>query len=207
MPQDASSEADDESLVLRMMDRDEDALRAFIEVYGGKIRPALRKRFRGILAEPEVEAAMNWAAYKVYSSINDFDVTRSSLRSWFYVIAIHAAQDILKGENRNRHQPLDFDPFQEEVTYQRDGADGRADGSSKQTRTLHEAIDQKLTPGERRVMLADLASGGEADAARLAAETGSTVGSVLALRSKGRSKIRQSMTEPGHVQNPQRSRK
>lgn len=203
MPQDTSSEADDESLVIRMMDRDEDALRVFFEVYGGKIRPALRKRFRGILAEPEIEAAMNWAAYKVYSSIDDFDVTRSSLRSWFYVIAIHAAQDILKGENRNQHQPLDFDPFREEVTYQRDGADG----SSKQTRALLEAIDQKLTPGERRVMLADLAAGGEADAARLAAETGSTVGSVLALRSKGRSKIRQSMTESGHVQNPQRSRK
>lgn len=207
MAQDASPETDDESLVLRMMDGEEDALRLFVEVHGPKIRGALRKKYRGVLADPEIDEAMNWAAYKAYRSIADFDETKSKLRSWFYVIAIHAAQDILRGENRNRHQALDFDPFERKEAGQQDGADGKANGSSKLTRELLTAIDQVLTPGERRVMLADLAADGEADPARLAAEMGSTVGSVLALRSKGRSKIRQYMTEHGHVQNPQRSRR
>ncbi|WZP01246.1 sigma factor (plasmid) [Isosphaeraceae bacterium EP7] len=206
MPQDASSGTDDESLVLRMMDGDDDALRLFIDVHEPTIRGALKKRYRGVLADPEIDEAMNWAAFKVYRSIGDFDVNRSTLRSWFYVIAIRVAQDILKCENRNRYQALD-DAFGEEAAIRQDGVDGHADGSLKQTRELLVAIDQVLTPGEHRVMMADLAAGGEANPARLAAEMASTVRSVHALRSKGRSKIREYMIERGHVQNPQRSRR
>ena len=207
MPQDASFEVDDESLVLRMMDGDEEALRLFIETHGRKIRGALKKKYRGVLAEPEIDEAMNWAAHKAFRSIDDYDVTRSSLRAWFYVIACRVAQDILKGENRNRHQRLDFDPFGERPASDPGRADGHAGSASNQERALHEAIEKVLTPGEHDVVLDDLAADGEADAARLAAKMGSTVGSVHALRSKARSKIRKYMIEQGHFQDPQRSRR
>ena len=207
MPEAASDDTDDDSLVLRMMDRDEDALRLFFETHGLRIRPALRNKYRGVLAEPEIDEAMNMAAFKVYRNINRFDGFKGTLRGWFYIIAVHAAQDIIRREDRHGHEDLDFDPSET------CGAEGENPSpidptQSREVRDLNNAIENVLSPSERRVVLEDLAAGddGIADAARLAQMMGSTVASIHALRSKARKRIKQYMLSQGHFQSTQRSK-
>jgi RNA polymerase sigma factor (sigma-70 family) len=207
MPEDASNDVDDDSLVLGMMDRDEGALRLFLETHGPKVRAALCNKFRGVLAGPEIDEAMNLAAFKAYRSIDRFDGFKSTLRGWFYIIAIRAAQDVIRREQRHWHDDLDFDPLDS----CRDGdeeVDSSDQSESRQLRDLQRAIETELSPSERKIVLADLAAGdgGIAGSARLAEMMGSTVGSVHALRSKARRRIQQYMMKQGHFQSTQRSK-
>ena len=45
-------------LALRMAERDEEALRTMLRLYGGEVRAALRRKYRGILADPETDQAV-----------------------------------------------------------------------------------------------------------------------------------------------------
>lgn len=204
MPEDTS----DETLVLRMMDRDEGALRLFLVAHEPKVRAALRSKYREVLVEPEIDEAMNMAAYKAYRNADRFDGFKGTLRGWFYTIALRAAQDIIRREQRHWHGDSAFSPLD---TCEASGA-GELDPSdraeSRQVSALKRAIQTELTPSEKRVIEADLAAGdgGIADSARLAEMMGSTVGSIHTLRSRARKKIQQYMLNQGHYQSTQRSK-
>jgi RNA polymerase sigma factor (sigma-70 family) len=207
MPEDASDDLNDDSLVLRMMDCDEDALRLFLETHGPRIRGALRSKFRDVLADPEIDEAMNMAALKAYRNIDRFDGFKGTLRGWFYIIAVRTTQDLIRREQRHRHADLDFDPPDPGV-FERTDPTSSNRTESLEVRDLNKAIETELTPSERRVVLEDLAAGdgGIADSARLAEMMGSTVASVHTLRSRARKKIQQFMLKQGHYQSTQRSK-
>jgi len=79
---------------------------------------------------------------------------------------------------------------------------------SRRIQALRDAIRTILTPGEREVIMEDLAAGdGTADTARLAQKLGKSKNSVSALRSKARAKLEQLMIKEGHYQGTQRSKR
>lgn len=94
MADDASGNLDDD-IVLGMMEGDQDALRHLIKAHGGKTRDYLKKKYGGHLAEPEIDEAMNVAAYNAFRFADRFDGHKGSLGTWFTTIAIRAAQGII----------------------------------------------------------------------------------------------------------------
>jgi RNA polymerase sigma factor (sigma-70 family) len=209
MAGDASNDLSDDDLVLRMMEGDHEAPRLLVQAHGAKARAYLKRKFREILAEPEIDEAMNVAAYNAFRFADKFDKHEGSLGTWFTAIAIRAAQSIVRKDLKHRHKDLEYDPEYNPASY--DEADEPAPSDkaeSKRIRGLRDAIQTALTPGERAVIVADLAAGeGTADNAWLAEKMGTTKNTISALRSKARKKIQDYMISKGLCQDTQRAKR
>ena len=209
MAEDDLNAPDDETLVLQMMEGDQEALRLVIETYGPRIRAALRKRYEGVLAEPEIDEAMNRAAFNVFRFADRFDKYKGTLRAWFFTIAIRATQDIIRREERHQHQSLEYDPGYDPASPDDDqGPASNGQAESREARDLRAAL-ALLSPGERQVIEEDLASGngGVVDATRLAEKLGCSKNQVYVWRSRARDKIEKYMTNQGHFQSTQRGKR
>lgn len=207
MGDDASGEFDYD-IVLRMMDGDQRALRHLLKAHGDKARAYLKKKLGEHLADPEIDEAMNVAAYNAFRFADRFDKHKGSLGTWFTTIAIHAAQSIIRGEEKHRHKNLEYDPeYNPAVCDEADQTTPDDKAESRRIGDLKETIRTLLTPGEREIIQADLAAGeGKADDAWLAQKTGRSKNSIQALRSKARKKILDHMINKGHYRVTQRSR-
>jgi len=191
--------SDDLDLVLRMMDGDEDALRELIRTVGGATLSLLKKKFGGVLDRQELEEAINVAAYKAYRFADRFDRFSGTLQVWFATIAIRAAQDILRSEQKHRHKQLEDDPKYDPAESD-DGDASTSPVESRRIEILQGAIKTVLTAAERDAILADLASGEKADDTRLAQQSGRTKGSIQALRSKALKKLHDHLMTNDHAQ-------
>jgi RNA polymerase sigma factor (sigma-70 family) len=178
-----------------MMEKDESALFALLETYGPKVRGYLRKHFGDVLKAPELDEALNRAAFSVWRFADRFNPERASLRGWFLSIARNAAVSILRSERRHLAKDLEYDPAYNPA----EDCPGQApDIDSKEKRRLQELDDilyKKLTGLEQTVALNDYKAGGEADAGRLAAMLGKTRQNIYTTRSKVKKKITQMMLE------------
>ena len=205
----ATDDPDDDAIILGMMEGDQNALRLLSAAYGGIIRALLKRKYGDRLADPEIDEAMNVAAYNAFRFAGHFDKHKGSLRTWFATIAVRAAQGVIRNETKHRHKDLEYDP-----EYNPAGCDGAGPttstdkASSRRIQALRDAIRTVLTPGEREVIMEDLAAGeGTADTARLAQKLGKSKNSISALRSKARAKLEQFMIREGHYQGTQRSKR
>ena len=80
MADDASCDLDDETIVLRMMDGDNDALRQLRELMHPRPAAYLRRKLGEVLADPEIDEAMNVAAFNAFRFADRFDqAQRNSL--------------------------------------------------------------------------------------------------------------------------------
>jgi RNA polymerase sigma factor (sigma-70 family) len=199
MPSLASTEqpephADDETVVLLIMERDEEGLRRLIAAHGPKVFGWLAKKYRGILARDDCMSILHEAAAKVWTKIEKFDDSRSSLGSWFLAIAQNTAIDFLRGPGG---QPLEvvedpsgfIDPNSEE-----DEPDSEAASAA---RALDDIIEHKLSPQQQRIIRADLASGDTADGVWLAGQLGTSTASIHTARNKAHKTIREEFTKRG----------
>ena len=167
---------DDIDIALMMMDGDPEGARWLLKKYGGKVQAGLRCEFHHVLADAEIDETLNVAALKAFRAAYQYDESKGSLRAWFYKIAHNAALDILKGEKRHEAVPLAFDPPQPaEVDAQEE--DQSHPEQQQLSRDLKEAV-ASLPRLQKAIIEADLASGGTADAQRLAQVLGSTVNSI-----------------------------
>ena len=103
-------EVDDESLALRMMEKDEEALGALLKIYGPKVRGYLKQKFGDVLRQPELDEVFNRAAFNVWRFADRFRPECGGLRGWFIRIARNAAFSLLRGENRHLAKDLEYDP-------------------------------------------------------------------------------------------------
>src|SRR5262245_31588772 len=95
-----------------MMDGDPEGARWLLMKYGGKAKAGLRCEFHQVLADPEINEALNVATLNAFRAAPQYDESKGSLRAWFYKIAHNAAIDILRGEKQHKAIPLEFDPPQ-----------------------------------------------------------------------------------------------
>ena len=185
---------DDIDIVLMMMEEDPEGVRWLLQKYGGKVKAGLRVKFGYVLAEPEIDEALNWGAFKAFRAAQSYDERRSSLRTWFYTIARNAARDILRGEERRTAEPLEHNPPWNAEQDDEPPLDPRKD---KALSDLKEAVEA-LPRLQKAIIEADLASGGKADANRLAQVHGSTVNTIYVARSQAMSRLREEMRRRGH---------
>ena len=185
---------DDETLVLLIMERDEEGLRRLIAAHGPKVLGWLVKKYRGILSRDDCLSILHEAAAKVWTKIDGFDDSRSSLGAWFLAIARNAAIDFLRGHGG---QPVEvredltgfLDPNSEE-----DEPDSEL---AKVARALDDIIEHRLSPQQRHIIRADLASGDTADGVWLAEQLQTTTAAIHTARNKAHKTIREELTKRG----------
>jgi RNA polymerase sigma factor (sigma-70 family) len=149
---------------------------------------------------------MNVAAYNSFRFADRFDKHQGTLRTWFTTIAIRAAQSIIRKESKHKHKDLEYDPEYNPATCD-DLPPPEDKAESRRIADLREATRTLLTPAEREVYFADLASGeGKADDGWLAEKTGRSKNTIHALRSKARKKIQEYMINKGHYKGTERGK-
>lgn len=204
-----SLEFDDITLVCRMSQGDQDALRLMLRKYGGRVKAALKRKYQGILAEPEIEQAVLDGAFQVWRFASRFEVDRGSLGDWFLAITFNAAAGIIRGNRKMSFKELAFEPVLDPASWWSGGSSATTTTFGRESRLireLNEAIE-KLPRLQKAVIRADLAAvGGRADDHRLAAQLGSTPNAVGVARCKARVTLLKLMTQEGHLPGAQRSR-
>lgn len=186
----AAEEIDDETLVLQIaVNQDKGALTALLKRYGPRGKGYLTKQFGDTLREPEIDQAMNDAAFNVWRFAERFDPGKSKFKSWFIRILQNAALSIIRAEKKHLARELEYDPEYDPARPCEEDAEGCApDGPLVQM--VNAIIDNELTGLEQAVARADRAVGGSADTARLADLHGKSMNNIYATRSKYREKIR-----------------
>lgn len=190
--QDPLAHVDDDELALRMMEGDQDALRAAIKAYASKVKGYLRKQFGEQLDEHERDYVFQQSLIKFLSKINTYDTSKGSLRGWWIRIARNKALDHIEGvENyRAKYKAKELD----------DPADDHHDScgdvelveDSKERKRLERVYDfihSKLVGDERTVAVNCFAIGGDPDIVRLAAKLGKSRSYVDTVKSKVKNKI------------------
>jgi RNA polymerase sigma factor (sigma-70 family) len=188
--QDPLAQVDDDNLALRMMEGDEDALRAAIKAYGPKVKGFLRKQFGDQLDQSERDYVFQQSLINFWEKIRTYDTDKGSLRGWWIRIARNAAIDHIRGEKRRKTEELD-DPADDNSD---DCGDVELVEDSREKKRLdrvHDFVHNKLDGDERTVALNCFAIGGDPDIVRLAAKLGKARGYVDTVKSKVKKKIKE----------------
>jgi DNA-directed RNA polymerase specialized sigma24 family protein len=184
---------DDDDLALKMSYKDVGALLEFQRRHYRKVKGALLRQYYGVLDEYEVDWVLNEAVLKVYEKAERFDSKKGTLLEWFATVAVNTARDLLRSGPQEKSRPPDFidecGAYRPRLPYDDDVEDGPA------LKAMLHFIDTKFRGLQQKVLLADLAAGGEADIKWLAEKFSSTPGSIKSTRSNARSKLRQLMIE------------
>lgn len=196
MSEDTAPVVDEESLVLRMMDKDQSALADWLKLYGPKVWGFLKQRYGDKLRDPEIDEALNRIAFNLWRFADRFRPEKGSLRSWIIRIAQNAAVSILRGETRHMAKDLEYDPAYDpaDCWWEEDEPEV-ASKSQWQAEQLDDIIRNHLKGNEQVVAEADLAAGGSADAGRLAALLGTSKDAIYVTRTNYRAKVRRLMQE------------
>jgi len=178
---------DDDTSVHALRRDDNEAFEHFFRAFSPKIKGFLAWRYRELLDDQELDEATQVTFFNAWRFRDHFDESRGKLGSWLIGIAVRAAQDILRREKRHKHEPLPQDVAITCTTC-------NVDPDATQTRNprfkeLAEAMNA-LPRLQSAIIRADLASGGLADAARLAKRHGVTSDRIYQERSKARHKLR-----------------
>jgi RNA polymerase sigma-70 factor (ECF subfamily) len=188
---------DDDEIVLRIMDRDDEALALMIRQHGPKVKGAMRARFRDTVPDYDLKDAFNRAVFKIWHAPDCFDPSKGSLGPWFAQIAINEVIDLLRRGRKHEHQSLDAmlefveipAPIPEDVPLSPDKA--------KLFKDLHDVI-AGLPENQRKIIMTDLQAGCSAEAAYLSETLGIGVNTVYVLRSRAHETIRTEILKRGH---------
>lgn len=200
--QEPQRQPDQDDLAIRMMDGDQDALAMFLADQAPRVKACLARKYGSVLDEHEREDVLQIAAHLLWNSIGRYDSRAGTAGGYFLRIAENAARDVLRGRRRRPLPVLtgdEFDPPEEPRHLDPDTWE------SEWATALCSEIE-KLAPMERKVCMADLTAGGEADTDRLIEVTGSTRGGVLKARSTARKKVRDAFVKLGFIRDKTRTK-
>ncbi|WP_411355011.1 sigma factor, partial [Peptoniphilus harei] len=98
---------DNQDLIERLKNKDEDALYIFIEDYGKILKGVISKT---LWKYPNLwDEAMNDALLIIWQNIQYFDPSRSTFKNWCALVAKYRAIDILRKEIKFESLRLDED--------------------------------------------------------------------------------------------------
>lgn len=183
---------DDETLMLRIMEQDAEALKTLLELYGPKTKGYLVKHYGDILSSIDIDAALYQAAERAWRYAESFDPAEGSLKSWFMRIAQTQAFDIINENQKHAGVGFDLALHDQEEGCDDDPLDKRTE---QQLRDLEYVISHKLEGLQQAIVEADLKSGDIAGADRLATIHKTTKNSIYVSRKKARDNIKKFMTE------------
>ena len=184
-------------VVFQMMEGDTLGLVRLMQAYGPRVKWLLMKKFAGVLNEQDVDGAINLAAHNAWRAASDFDDRKARLGAWFYTIAHNAAVDLLRGSDANRAATsLEFEPD----LAPREPACIADDENDPVIEDLLRCIEE-LGTIQKTIIKADIAAGGDADAARLAKKLAIPKQHVYSYRNKARDALLKRMEKRGHTVN------
>ena len=193
---------DRDAVTARLLaDGSSEGLRRLLVDHGGRVHTLLSKDFESVLDETEIEDAVSQANIRVWRSGKQIDLSRGSLRAWYYVVARNCALRLL--ECKRRRGALRFVDDLDAMTTgngQVVASDSEAEATRRRqvARDLHRCIDA-LPSLQRAVILADLAAGGVATTEQLVRDLDTTPNSIYVSRTNGRKALRTAMIRLGHV--------
>jgi RNA polymerase sigma factor (sigma-70 family) len=197
--------ADRDPLTTRLLlERNPEGLRQLLVDHAAVVRGALRKEFRKVLDDLEIDEALSQASQRIWDAADRFDAMRGTLPAWFLAIARNCARRVLECRRRHATIPLAETIESEDLSGAAVAIDPGHDVTpgtatlSGFLDDLYRCIDQ-LPPQQRKVVLADLAAGGTAPTDELAAELRTTPNSVYVSRTNGRKTLAALLVQLGHA--------
>lgn len=178
----------------RLRRNDEQALEIVLDRFGGSVRSRLATRFGMVMDELELDDALSRALFQLWRYRDRYDPQRSSLATWFYLLARTAAFDLLR-ERADWEQaesavgsPAEECPVgpeeQEEL--------GRPAGPNIRIERLRELLE-KMSALDRRILLAFAEAEGEGNwAAALATELRMPAATIRSRKLRALAQIRES---------------
>ena len=188
------AESEQIELIARMRHRDEAALEIFVRLNGPKVKHWIRSKYGSILQSVEIEEAISVTFYNAWRFSDRFDSSKGAINSWLIGIAKNAVLGILRGSKKHRSKHLEYDDSYDPAAVAQTSPIERF--NEVESGKIRAAINE-LPKLQRKVILADLASGGFSDDARLADEFDTTKKSIQVSRSKAKKKLYRSLTELG----------
>lgn len=180
---------DDETLMLLLLEEDQDALAEILRRYGRRVRGYLKVTFGDVLREPEHHAVFNEAAYNLWRFRERFKPESGSLKAWFMRIAYNAAVSMLRREKKHLAKDLEYDPEYSPADCPEEKISDYDSKEQKLLEALRDFIHNKLVGFEREIAIDFYKSGGGSDVTRLAQIHGKTKGNVSATRTKVKKKM------------------
>ena len=191
-------EPDDQTIIRQLKDRNEDGLRALLQVHMPRVKAALEKRYGRRIDAEEIDTVVQQLLWKLWNRPDLYEEKKGTLGPWLLRIADNATKDLIKGVGRKRLRRAMLDdagPF-EAI----EALDEKTSGPSPRQAEWLKALDEVrrgLPPRQQEVIDADIVAGGKAESERLAERLGTSKGAVEVARSKAWSRIREEFKRRG----------
>jgi RNA polymerase sigma-70 factor, ECF subfamily len=165
-------ESDDEALVRRMADGDEQALAVLYDRWQAVVHGVVSRMLR----RPEdVEDIVEETFWQAWRQASRFDRTRGAVQTWLLTIARSRALDRVRAMRRRREEPLEGDDGQIVVQQVAEGDPGQDAEASERRRIVVAALSG--LPAEQREAL-ELGYFGGLGQTEIAERTGQPLGTV-----------------------------
>jgi RNA polymerase sigma-70 factor (ECF subfamily) len=165
-------ESEDEALVRRMADGDDQALGVLYDRWHSVVHGVVGRMLRHAEDVEDVVEETFWQAWRQASR---FDRTRGAVQTWLLTIARSRALDRVRALRRRREEPLEGDDGQVVVQQAADGDPG-ADAEASERRRIVEAALTGLPPEQREAL--ELGYYGGLSQTEIAERTGQPLGTV-----------------------------
>lgn len=198
-----SLKSDDEAIVLALMYGEEDGLKQLLRRYGGKVKALLKKKFNTMLTQEDLDEVFYDAVHKVFKSIETYDENKGTLCGWFYRIAVNAALDLNRKEEKHQHETINYEDIDlPDENWQPDCLKEKPKSKSNQKTSRRQkdifSIIESLPELQKSIIKADILCRGPASASYLAKKYGSSKGSIYTSRNKAIETIRKEMAKLGY---------
>ncbi len=87
---------EDADLARRLLENDQGCLDDILRVFGAGILGLLRRRFRGVLREEDLEDVVSMGHFRLWTSRERYQLDRAFLRVWWYRLFENASRDVLR---------------------------------------------------------------------------------------------------------------
>ena len=183
-------------LALAIAEGSSEALLRLLELYGPRTKEVLLGKFRGVLAEDDIDNVLVITTMKARRAANHFDPDRAEMDGWFYTIAFSAARDFLRRIGGKPALSLDDDNFPEPAS--EEAGDETKTLAPRARADLLECIES-LGRLQRAIIEADYAlGGGPMEAAALAKKLGIAKERVYSYRNKAHAALEKCLTRKGY---------
>ena len=197
---------DDDDLAQRLLENDQGCLDDILRSFGAGILGLLRRRFRDVLREEDLEDVLSMGLFRLWTSRNRYQMNLASLRVWWYRICENAARDVLrmgwqKARAREVHSDAAFVGISEQLS--RSDFDSECVSHAVSTPTaMHldlKDVLSELPEVQRAILLADAAArDAVACSQRLGDDLGLPASTVRVYRKRAMDRVRRELIARGH---------
>jgi RNA polymerase sigma factor (sigma-70 family) len=194
---------DEQLLRQRLSDGDQFVLKSILRAYGPTIAGWLRHKYRQQLNREAIDDVLSTALCRLWDVRDRYDPAKSSLRGFFFLLARHAAVDMLKsGWHSSRRREVQLGDSVNGIADKASSAPAeldpeRDDGHAKMIRDLKTCMDN-LNESSRRILWNDACGDDGVPSGVLAQELHISKSAVRVARKRGLDKLREAMKKLGY---------